>query len=337
MAKKESRFSLLKLGSYLFSVVLFPLVGIASYFFAWVNLPLVSNAPESILFVQNGWGLNRIAVELESKHIIKQSFLFKVLALYESKLESKTVVIQSGEYVLSASMSPKQILQKILKGEVLLHKITLPEGMTSIQFSEMLNNNELLSGDLVDTAEEGSLLPETYTFTRGYDRKKLWSIAQKDMADLLDRAWDSRADRILKSKQEVIILASIVEKETSIDRERPLVAAVFLNRLKLGMPLQADPTVVYGITRGRGALGRSLTRKDLLTDTPFNTYTRNGLPESPIANPGKASIMAVMNPAPVDYLYFVADGSGGHVFASNLAEHNKNHAKWRQIRETCGR
>ncbi len=301
----------------------------AAYLGYWFSSSHRVDAPGETFVVHQGWPLQTIANELEAKSIIFHPRFFSLMA----RLFGDATRIHAGEYVLSADMSPAAILKKFTDGDVILYRVTLPEGMTSAQFVDVLNGIPELEGKITDVPAEGTLMPETYTFQRGMLRSTILEEVQGKMSLLVDKLWESRpADTILKSKMDFITLASIVEKETAAAAERPLIAAVFLNRLKLGMPLQADPTVVYGLTKGKCSLGKRLLKSDLQTPSPYNTYLNPGLPPRPIANPGKEALQAVMNPAPVNYLYFVANGPHSHVFASNLAEHNKNHSNWRRIR-----
>lgn len=211
-------------------------------------------------------------------------------------------------------------------------RIAIAEGATSWQIWTALNGAEFLSGELPDIPDEGSLAPDSYEVRRNADRAELVSQMQDRQSRILARAWEGRVDGLpLASPEEALILASIVEKETGIAGERGLVASVFINRLNEPMRLQTDPTVIYGITRGQGVLGRGLRRSELDGNTPYNTYRIDGLPPTPIANPGRASIEAVLNPDQSEYLFFVADGTGGHAFAATLAEHNRNVSRWRQI------
>lgn len=211
-------------------------------------------------------------------------------------------------------------------------RIAVAEGATSWQIWNALNNAEFLTGTIEARPAEGVLSPDSYEVRRGADRAALVAEMEARQSAILAAAWENRApDLPLASPEEALILASIVEKETGVPEERRQVASVFLNRLREPMRLQTDPTVIYGITRGQGVLGRGLRRSELNGDTPYNTYRIDGLPPTPIANPGRASIEAVLNPEETDYLYFVADGSGGHAFATTLAEHNENVARWRQI------
>ncbi|MCB1395235.1 MAG: endolytic transglycosylase MltG [Rhodobacter sp.] len=211
-------------------------------------------------------------------------------------------------------------------------RIAIAEGATSWQIWNALSNAEFLTGDLPEVPAEGSLSPDSYEVRRGESRAELVTEMQDRQSAILAAAWANRAEGLpLASPEEALILASIVEKETGIAEERRVVASVFINRLNAPMRLQTDPTVIYGITRGEGVLGRGLRRSELAARTPYNTYQIDGLPPTPIANPGREAIEAVLNPEDTDYLYFVADGTGGHVFSSTLADHNANVARWRQI------
>lgn len=212
------------------------------------------------------------------------------------------------------------------------HRIAMAEGVTSWQVVEALRAIPTLSGEITDIPPEGLLAPFSYELTQGETRNGVLDRMVAKQAGYLDEAWENRAaDLPIKTKQEALILASIIEKETSVAKERGLVSSVFINRLNQGMPLQTDPTVIYGITKGQGILGRGLRQSELKKDTPWNTYTNRGLPPTPIANPGRDAIIAAVNPETSDYIFFVADGTGGHAFAKTLAEHNANVAKWRKI------
>ncbi len=212
------------------------------------------------------------------------------------------------------------------------YRVALAEGATVWQVVEELKDADFLTGEVEELPPEGMLAPDSYEVKAGDSRADLLRRMQEKQAARLAAAWERRAEGLpFKTPQEALILASIVEKETALPEERPTVASVFINRLRRGMRLQTDPTVIYGVTEGRGVLGRPIRRSELRRETPYNTYVITGLPPTPIANPGLASIEAVLNPADTDYLYFVADGTGGHAFARTLAEHNANVAKWRAI------
>ena len=211
-------------------------------------------------------------------------------------------------------------------------QITLAEGVTSWQVVNALKQADFLSGEVAEVPAEGSLAPDAYDVDANEDRGSLLAKMQAKQKAIIEELWPLRAEGLpYDSPEEAMVMASIVEKETGIAAERPMVASVFVNRLREGMKLQTDPTVIYGITKGEGVLGRGLRASELRRATPYNTYLIEGLPPGPIANPGRLSIEATLHPASSDYLYFVADGTGGHVFAQTLAEHNQNVAKWREI------
>ncbi len=215
--------------------------------------------------------------------------------------------------------------------------VTLVEGATSWQVVDALGRAGFLAGDLKDVPAEGTLAPQQYEVARGMTRADLVSQMLALQAERLAKAWEGRAEGLpYKTPEEAMVMASIVEKETGVAAERPRVASVFLNRLKGGMKLQTDPTVIYGLTKGKGVLGRGLRQSELRSNTPYNTYVIDGLPPGPIANPGAAAIEAALHPEATKFLFFVADGSGGHVFAETLAEHNKNVAKWRKLEASQG-
>ena len=214
----------------------------------------------------------------------------------------------------------------------LRYRVTLAEGVTSWQVVEELGAADFLDGEVGEMPAEGSLAPDSYEVNAGTERAALIGQMQARQTALLDALWARRArDLPIQTKEEALILASIVEKETGVPEERRRVASVFTNRLEQGIRLQTDPTVIYGLTKGQASLGRGLRQSELRSDTPWNTYVVDGLPPTPIANPGRAAIAAVLNPEKTDFLYFVADGSGGHVFSKTLAEHNRNVARWRKI------
>ncbi|MFT7059351.1 MAG: UPF0755 protein, partial [Pseudorhodobacter sp.] len=212
------------------------------------------------------------------------------------------------------------------------YRVTLAEGVTSWQVVESLKRADFLQGSVAEKPSEGSLAPDSYEVVRGGDRATLLAQMEDRQVRILADLWASRAAGVpYKTPEEALIMASIVEKETGIADERRQVASVFVNRLKLGMKLQTDPTVIYGVTKGEGILGRGLRQSELRRETPWNTYVISGLPPTPIANPGRLSIEATLNPDSTEYLFFVADGTGGHAFATTLADHNANVVKWRAI------
>ena len=212
------------------------------------------------------------------------------------------------------------------------HRIVVAEGTTSWRIVQALNEIGYLTGDITEIPQEGSLAPDSYEFGQKDSRSTILKQMSVKQDIILQRAWQSKLDNLpFKTPEEALILASIIEKETGLKSERRIIASVFINRLKKGMPLQTDPTVIYGITKGKEVLGRGLRQSELRKDTPWNTYLRGGLPPTPIANPGEQSIFAALNPENTDFIFFVADGTGGHAFATNLNDHNKNVSKWRAI------
>jgi UPF0755 protein len=292
--------------------------------------------PESkIVLIERGKGVAAIAQTLESEGIIDSSFVFKIL----SRVERDQRPLKAGEYEFTARISMADSMTMMREGKVYDRKVTFPEGVTSWQVVETLKGLADMAGDVAEIPAEGTLLPETYHYIRNDDRNALLGKMKEAMDKTIADLWSTRAEGLpFTTEAEAMVLASIVEKETGVATERKKVAGVFINRLKQGMPLQSDPTVIYGITKGeiqnagQGPLGRRLLIKDLEEDSPYNTYLNPGLPPTPIANPGRASIEAVLQPEVHDYIYFVADGTGGHVFARTLDEHNSNVANWRKIR-----
>jgi UPF0755 protein len=243
--------------------------------------------------------------------------------------------IQAGEFEIPKGMGGAGILDLLQHGKPVQRLITVPEGMPSILVREKLAAIPYLTGT-VPVPEEGSLLPDSYGYQRGEARAAIVARMQSAMTKTLDALWAKRKPTCpISSKQEAVTLASIVEKETAKPAERRTIAGVYCNRLRIGMKLDADPTVIYPITKGK-PLGRRIRRSELIADTGYNTYRRAGLPAGPIANPGRDSIAAVLDPATTDAIYFVADGTGGHVFAASFAEHQKNVQRWFAIRRARG-
>ncbi len=301
---------------------------------AWGYERFVTPGPltaDAAVVVPRGSGLSAIADLLREKGVIDDPLVFRVGARILGAGQS----LRAGEFRFPARVSIEGALDILRNGETVVRRLTVPEGLTAAQVLDLLRRVDGLVGDPPDAVAEGDLLPETYHFSLGDRRAGLVARMREAMRDALARAWDGREPGLpLKTPREALILASIVEKETGLAAERPIVAAVFINRLRKGMRLQSDPTTAYGLSPGR-PLGRPLTRKDLQSETPYNTYVIDRLPPGPICNPGQASIDAVLHPAPTHDLYFVADGTGGHVFARTLAEHNRNVARWRRIRDAA--
>lgn len=284
---------------------------------------------DRVVYIRPGSGLGDIVAELESAGVIEEPLIFRL----GTRVMGASRRLQAGEYLFPAGVSMRESVALLVSGKTIVHRLTLPEGITSAEAAELVAITEPLLGEIETIPAEGSLLPETYHFVRGDTRSDLVARMQAARDELLTELWPARNENLpFATQREAVILASVVEKETAVADERPLVASVFVNRLRKGMRLQSDPTVVYGLTQGKGPLGRVLSRADLQVPTPYNTYLIDGLPPGPIANPGRASLAAVLDPTESEYLYFVADGSGGHAFAKTLAEHNRNVAKWRKIR-----
>jgi UPF0755 protein len=290
-----------------------------------------SPAKPQAFTVAKGASLNRVARDLEAQGIISDGGRFRLAA----RLLGGEAAVQAGNYRLRPGQSWASILAALQKGEVQRFTVTIPEGWPAVLVAERLNAIPDLKGT-VSAPPEGSVLPDTYEYQPGEPRaavlKRMQAAMDKTLADL----WPKRTARaVVKSRQEAVILASIVEKETGKAEERRTIAGVYSNRLRIAMKLDADPTVIYPITGGK-PLGRRIRRSELNRDTGYNTYLKPGLPKGPIANPGRESLMAVLDPADTDALYFVADGSGGHVFAKTLAEQNANVARWFALRRQRG-
>jgi UPF0755 protein len=283
---------------------------------------------DKVLYIQPGTEVADIVAQLNDEGFIDGPLLFNVALLVEGD-RSK---VKAGEYLIHQNASMHEVIDTLVSGRQILHSVTIPEGLTSEQVVDRLKANDLLMGDIREAPAEGTLLPETYKVPRGMPRADLIHLMEADDRKVVAQIWARRSDDLLlRSPYELVTLASIVEKETGKADERPHVASVFLNRLRKHMRLQSDPTIVYGIMGGRGSLGRPLTHADVEHSSPYNTYLIDGLPPGPIANPGRAALEAVANPSRTTDLYFVADGTGGHVFSETLAEHERNVARWRQI------
>lgn len=287
---------------------------------------------DTTYLVREGAGISEIAEGLERKNIISNSRIFKTVTAFLGDDQKS----RHGEYAIKAHASMEEIMDILKSGKSIQYSLTLPEGLTVKQMFKKIADDPNLDGDLpAELPAEGSLRPDTYKFTRGSKRSAVLAQMSASQTRILDEVWDKRDEDLpLASKEELLILASIVEKETGKADERPQVASVFLNRIKKGMRLQSDPTIVYGLFGGDGKpADRELSKADVDKETPYNTYRIDGLPPTPIANPGRAALEAVANPSRTDYLYFVADGSGGHAFAATLDEHNENVRRWRKFQD----
>ena len=284
-----------------------------------------ARAPTVMLIVPTGAGLPTVARRLAAARLVSNARLFALAA----RALAPARPVRAGEYAIPRGAGWRQIVDLLQAGRVVQHLVTIPEGLPSVLVAERLTAEPLLTGP-VATPPEGHVLPDTYAFQRGEPRAAVLARMTAAMDRMLAKLWGGRsASTPVRTREEALTLASIVEKETAVAAERRLVAGVYANRLRQGMKLDADPTVWYPITRGR-PLGRPIRQSDLHADTGYNTYLKPGLPRGPIANPGRLSIAAALDPAATPALYFVANGKGGHVFATTLAEHERNVARWRE-------
>ena len=337
---RRRRSVLLRIFAALFSLAILAIVAAGgAAWWAWQRF----NAPgplaaETTVMLDPGDGLNTIAAKLKAAGAISSEDLFGLGLLDDTAIFKLGVryrenhnKLKFGEYAIPAHASMAEIMDLRVAGKAIQYRLTAAEGLTSQMILRLVAADPVLTGEVRAAPAEGTLLPETYLFTRGTTRADLLRRMAKDHADLAAALWAKRKpDLPYDTLEEAIILASIVEKETGLAAERPQVASVFVNRLRKGMRLQSDPTIIYGLTGGE-PLGRGIRQSELDQPNPYNTYQIDGLPPGPICNPGRASLEAVINPPDTDYLYFVADGTGGHAFAATLEEHNKNVARWREI------
>ncbi len=306
-------------------VAAFAMIGFAIMKYSYIGEgPLQA---EQIFEVEKGAGLSTIAAKLDAEGVIGSAGTFKMFV----KLDGGEASLKAGEYAIPAAASMQDVYGILTDGQAVLYPFTVAEGLTSAQIIRQISAADNIPGDMPKTPAEGTLLPETYMLPKSMTKTKLVKKMRNEQEILLDRLWKERAlDLPITSKREALILASIVEKETGVGSERRHVAGVFINRLKKGMRLESDPTIIYGLTGGE-KLGRGLRRSEIDRKTDWNTYQIDGLPKTPICNPGRAAIEAVLNPLETEDLFFVADGKGGHVFARTLREHNNNVRQWRKI------
>ena len=327
---KRARHPLVIAGNAIFMFLLITVVGIGGALFVGKQrFEAPGPLPEDkIVNIPRGLGIKDISDVLAREGVIDQPWVFMggVLVL-KSRGDLKY-----GEYQFAKNASLADVVETMIENKVVQHAFTVAEGLTSEQIVARLLENPSLSGQIKEIPREGTLLPETYRFTLGMPRDQIVQRMQQAHKRVLAEVWDHRmADLPYKTPEQLVTMASIVEKETGKAEERTRVAAVFTNRLKSKMRLQSDPTIIYGLTGGKGALGRPILRSEIDQATPYNTYVIDGLPPGPIANPGRASLEAAANPARTKELYFVADGTGGHAFADSYAEHQKNVAKLRVL------
>jgi len=301
----------------------------------WLQNEVESEGPATgqVTFqVSAGEALSSVAFRLETDGLVRDARVIRLKA----RLDNTATAIKAGTYVIPARATPASILNQFVEGDVVQLKLTIPEGLTTTQILNRVEASDLLSGDMPETEyAEGALLPDTYVFDMGTSRTKFINRMVKAQTKLLEDLWADRQDGLpISTPQEAVILASVVEKETGKAEERDLVAGLFVGRLKRGMRLESDPTIIYGVSGGEPLLNkkgerRTLYRSEIRRKTDWNTYQIDGLPKTPICNPGREAIAAVLNPPETDYVFFVADGTGGHKFAKTLAEHNRNVAAYR--------
>jgi UPF0755 protein len=329
---KRSRNPLFLFGNALLTLLL--LLGLAGGF-AFVVGKQRFEAPgplaqEKIVIIPRNSGIRDIAELLQKEGVIDQPWLF-VAGVVALKARED---LKFGEYKFAPHASLREVVTTLTEGKVVQHTLTIPEGLTSEQIVARLAENPVLTGNIREIPREGTLLPETYKFTRGTTREQMIQRMQQQQRKLVQEIWERRMpDLPLRTPEQLVILASIIEKETGKPEERTRVAAVFVNRLKQRMKLQSDPTIIYGLVGGKGTLGRPIMKSEIEQPTPYNTYVIEGLPPGPIANPGRASLEAAANPARTKELYFVADGSGGHIFSETYEQHQKAVARLRAIEQ----
>ena len=288
----------------------------------YINAPGHNQKPINLI-IERGFSVKKIGKELMQRHLITQPKVFYLV----HKIFFKAVTLQAGEYEIPAHASIRQMIKLFRDGSIIIHKLTIPEGITKQEILNKILNESMLVGEITKEFNEGELLADTYQYTYGESKMMLLNRIYNKSQVIIDELWEKRSpDLPLTNKTQALALASIVEKETGIAEERPRIAGVFTNRLRKKMKLQADPTVIYAITKGEYVFNRSITAADLKNKSPYNTYVNIGLPPTAIASPGKAALEAALNPLKTDELYFVANGQGGHNFSSSLNAHN-NHVK----------
>lgn len=299
-----------------------------------------SGSPEQsrVVNITRGANLNGILDQLYNEGVICTDSILHTYPLCKAAFFSGVILsgnkgkLKAGEYEIPPYASMAEIVRLLASGKVVAHNLTFPEGLTVKQIAAIIEAEKSLTGAVGELPKEGTLLPETYQFIKGEERSSIIARMKKAHEEVMSDLWQKRApDLPLTTPEEAVTLASIVERETAIPAERARVAGVYVNRLKKGMLLQSDPTTIYGLSDGLGDINRPLTFTDLKSVSPYNTYVITGLPPGPIANPGRASLEAALHPETHDFLYFVADGTGGHAFGKNLTEHNKNVANWRKV------
>lgn len=342
MARRKRRSSALAFLNALLTLLILGVVAVGGIAY-WGITQFYKEGPkseETAFLIEKGAGFNSVGTRLEENGLIDNALLFRAAV----QLTAKDAKIIPGQYVIPANASMSDIIRVLTESKPQEFFVNVIPGETSWQVAQRMNDPaQSLTGESVAVPPEGTLLAARHDFFPGDNRAAIIESMQAKMKAEVERVWASRdpaIDAVIKSPEELVIMASLVEKETGVESERPQVASVFINRLKKGMRLQTDPTVIYGITNGQGPLGRGLTRKELNTKTPYNTYQIDGLPPGPIANPGTAALEAVARPADTNYLYFVAKGTDpkdGHLFAATYAEHRKNVSLYRKAEDEAAR
>lgn len=328
---RRARHPIVIIGNAIFTIVLLLAVvlGLAVY---WGNKRFEEPGPlaqDKVVNIPRGLGIRDIGELLAREGVIRDPWIFVAGA---AAMKVRGADLKFGEYQFTKAASPRDVAETLVEGKVVQHQFTVAEGLTSEQIVARLLENDKMTGTVREVPREGSLLPDGYRFTRGTARDDMIKRMQAAQARVLKEAWDRRvSDLPVKSPEQLLILASIIEKETGKPDERTRVAAVFVNRLKSKMKLQSDPTIIYGLVGGKGSLGRGILKSEISQPTPYNTYVIEGLPPGPIANPGRASIEAAANPARTRELFFVADGTGGHAFSETYDQHQKHVARLRGI------
>jgi len=296
--------------------------------FEWEHAKYYAPGPsqkDTTVIIKPGTGLRGISDSLASAGVIDNADVF----FWGVRLRRTNEKLKAGEYAFPAHASESDVVELMAEGKTVKHKVTAPEGRTSDMIAKIVNADPVLKGDPVATPAEGTLLPETYLFQRGDTREQIIDRMSKAQEELIDKLWAARAPNLpFRTKEEAVTLASIVEKETALPAERRHIAGVFINRLRTGMQIQSDPTIIYGLTQGY-PLGHGIRESELHKATPYNTYLIPGLPPGPICNPGKDAIAAVLDPLDTKDLYFVANGQGGHVFSASVSDQNKHVAELR--------
>ena len=305
------------------------LVAAAFAFLGWwlATMPGAFRADTTVI-LPKGSSTAVIGARLAEAGVVRSSDLFMATVI----VEGARGYLKAGEYRFPAGLSLLGVVEQMRAGRTVVRRLTVPEGYSVAEIMALLTSTDGLAGDLPPPPPEGTLLPETYYFSYDDQRADLVRRMRRAMTETLADAWTKRqADLPYRYPEDAVVLASMVEKETGLASERPLIAGLFINRLRVGMKLQSDPTTIYGLTEGRNPLDHALTRADLDSDTRWNTYRIDGLPPTPIANPGRASLLAALHPEPSGNFYFVADGTGGHAFAATLEQHLRNVQAWRKL------